>query len=65
MISYSLDAFAALAVRRGDMITAATLAGAAQGLRDSMNFNVEPVDRRFRDTYIALIRHSLAADQYN
>jgi predicted ATPase len=64
-ISYSLDGFAALAVSRGDLATAATLAGAAQHLRDSMNFNIEPAERRFRDGYFASIRERLDEDVYS
>ncbi len=59
-ISYSLDGFAALAVHRGEIATAATLAGAAQRLRESMNFNIEPAERRFRDAYLASLRDLLA-----
>ena len=63
-ISYSLDGFAALAVRCGDMAAAATLAGAARRLREAMNFNIEPAERKFRDSYVALIRTSLAEQEY-
>ena len=63
-ISYSLDGFAALAVCRGDLATAATLSGAAQHLRDSMNFNIEPAERRFREAYFISIRGLLAEAPY-
>jgi tetratricopeptide (TPR) repeat protein len=61
-ISYSLDGFAALAVRYGEAEVAARLAGAAQHLRQSMNYNIEATERRFRDTYLASI-HALLSDE--
>jgi predicted ATPase/DNA-binding winged helix-turn-helix (wHTH) protein len=64
VISYSLDGFAALAVRRGEGKLAATLAGAAERLRESMNFNIEAAERRFRETYVASLHAMLPADQF-
>ncbi len=55
-LSYSLDGFAALAVKRGDAQRAAQLAGAAEQLRSSLGFEIEPAERRFRDTYFAELR---------
>ena len=52
-ISYSLDGLAALAVLRGETELAAKLAGAADQLRESMSYNIEPAERRFRNTYLA------------
>ena len=63
-ISYSLDGFAALAARRGDPVMATKIAGAAQRLRDSMNFNIESAEKRFRDSYLAAIRDALAEDEF-
>jgi predicted ATPase/DNA-binding winged helix-turn-helix (wHTH) protein len=64
-ISYSLDGFAALAAQRGEGPLAATLAGAAARLRESMNFNIkEAAEQRFRDTYVALIQAILPDDQF-
>ena len=63
-ITYSLDGFAALAAQRGEGELAATLAGAAERLRESMNFNIESTERRFRDTYVALIRAILPSDHF-
>jgi non-specific serine/threonine protein kinase len=63
-ISYSLDGFAALAVHYGEAEVAARLAGAAQHLRQSMNFNIEAAERRFRDTYLASIHAMLPDGQF-
>jgi|GEM_PF-133014 len=55
-ISYALDGFAALAVRRGESELAARLAGAAEHLRESINYNIETAERRFRDAYLAELK---------
>jgi tetratricopeptide (TPR) repeat protein len=59
-VSYALDGFAALAVRRGESELAATLAGVAEQLRESINYNIEPAERRFRDAYLASARAVLS-----
>lgn len=51
-ISFPLDGFAALAVRRGELELAARLAGAAEHLRESIGYEIEPADRRFRAVYL-------------
>jgi len=56
IISYALDGFAALAVRRGESDLAARLAGAAEHLRESIRYNIEPAERRFRDAYLASLQ---------
>jgi tetratricopeptide (TPR) repeat protein len=55
-ISYALDGFGALAASRGESELATNLAGAAEQLRQSINYNIEPAERRFRDTYLASTR---------
>jgi predicted ATPase/DNA-binding winged helix-turn-helix (wHTH) protein len=60
-LSYSLDGFAALAVKSGDAEQAMQLAGAAEHLRESLGFDTEPAERRFREAYLAEL--SFAADQ--
>ena len=55
-ISYSLDGFAALAAERGNAEIAAKLAGAAEQLRESIGFEIEPADSRFRDAYLSKLR---------
>jgi predicted ATPase/tRNA A-37 threonylcarbamoyl transferase component Bud32 len=59
-ISYTLDGFAALAVSRGESELATELAGAAEQLRESINYNIEPAERRFRDAYLAPTRATLS-----
>jgi tetratricopeptide (TPR) repeat protein len=62
-ISYSLDGFAALAVRRGEPELAAKLAGAAEQLRETINFNIsEPAERRFRDACLGSL-HALLSEE--
>jgi predicted ATPase len=59
-ISYALDGFAALAVRHSDAALAAQLAGAAEQLRDSFNYRIEPAERRFREAYLEAARAMLS-----
>lgn len=55
-ISCALDGFGALAASRGESELATQLAGAAEQLRESINYNIEPAERRFRDAYLASTR---------
>ena len=64
-ISYALDGFAALAVRRGESGLAATLAGAAEHLRESIKYNIEPAERRFRHAYLASLRRMLSNGDFS
>jgi len=64
-ISYALDGFAALAFRRGESELAATLAGAAEHLRESITYNIEPAERRFRDAYLASLRAELSEGAFS
>ncbi|MGH9971798.1 MAG: protein kinase domain-containing protein [Pyrinomonadaceae bacterium] len=59
VISYSLDGFAAFAAQRGESKRAAQLAGAAEELRQSIGFETEPAERRFRDAYLTELRDAL------
>lgn len=63
--SYSLDGFAALAVKRGEAERAAQLAGAAGLLRESRGFETEPAERRFRDAYLSLIHAALDEESFS
>jgi uncharacterized protein with PIN domain len=63
-VSYLLDGLAALAARRGESELAATVAGAAEHLRESINYNVEPAERRFRDAYLASLRTVLSEGDF-
>jgi non-specific serine/threonine protein kinase len=62
--SYSLDGFGALAVVRGEMRRAAYLFGAAEHLRESSGYELEPLDREFRDRYVAEARVALGDEAY-
>lgn len=55
-ISYFLDGFAALALQRGELYITAQLAGAAEHLRESIDYEMDSVDRRFRIAYIAKLK---------
>jgi predicted ATPase/DNA-binding winged helix-turn-helix (wHTH) protein len=64
-ISYLLDGFAALAALRGEAELAATVAGAAEHLRESINYNVEPAERRFRNSYMASLRTTISEADFD
>ena len=64
-LSYALDGFAALAVRRGEAELAAKLAGAAGHLRESIKYNIEPAERRFRQAYLASLRALLPESAFS
>lgn len=59
IISLSLDGFAALAAEQGDAECAARLSGAAEQLRESIGYEIEPADLRFRDSFMEKIRSAL------
>ena len=56
ILSYSMDGFAALVAESGESERAAEVAGAAERLRESIGFETEPADRRFRDAYLAKLK---------
>ncbi|HEX8474541.1 MAG TPA: tetratricopeptide repeat protein [Pyrinomonadaceae bacterium] len=63
-ISYSLDGFAALAAARGDAACATRLAGASQRLRESLGFETEPAESRFRNAYLNGLRRVLDEEAF-
>jgi non-specific serine/threonine protein kinase len=63
-ISYSLDGFAALAAKAAEPGLAATLAGSAQHLRESIGFEIEPADRHFRDNYISALKTKMSESEF-
>jgi non-specific serine/threonine protein kinase len=63
-ISVSLDGFAALAAQRGETKLAATLAGAAALLLESMHVTCEAAERRFRDRYLVPLRATLSEGSF-
>ncbi len=64
-ISYSLDGFAALAVDNGDLKRAAQLCGAAEGLRDSIGYKIEPAEGVFRNAYLEKLRDRLGSVEFD
>jgi non-specific serine/threonine protein kinase len=63
-ISYSLDGFAALAAARAEWELAAQFAGAAEHLREQIGFEIEPAERRFRDTYTSELKSKMSEEQF-
>jgi predicted ATPase len=55
-VSLSIDGTAAVAVMDGDWERAARLAGAAEGLRETIGYELERADEAFRARYLELIR---------
>jgi len=63
-ISFPLDGFAALAARRGELERAAQLAGAAEHLRESIGYEIEPADRRFRDACTSELKTKMSEEEF-
>jgi predicted ATPase/serine/threonine protein kinase len=63
-VSSSLDGFAALAAEAGDIERAASLAGAAERLRESIGYENEPAERRFREAYLEKTRADVSEDAF-
>lgn len=55
-ISCSLDGFAAVAAERADVRLAAMLSGAAEHLRRSVGYTIEPAEAKLRDHYVSALR---------
>jgi non-specific serine/threonine protein kinase len=64
-ISYSIDGFAALSTEAGDYKFAAELAGAAEDLRESINYQIEPAEDRFRKSYLGKIHEALDHEEFS
>ena len=63
-ISCSLDGFAALAAGSGETERAAKLAGAAEHLRESIGYEIELAERRFRDAYTAELKTKMDEEAF-
>lgn len=60
-ISISLDGFAAIGAKRGNAEQAVRLASAADGLRESLGYELETAaDRIFRNAYVSRLRATLS-----
>jgi predicted ATPase/serine/threonine protein kinase/TolB-like protein len=64
-ISYSLDGFAALAVENGDPDRAARLCGAAEALRESIGYKIEPAEDIFRQAYVDKLRMGMTDKDFS
>jgi predicted ATPase/DNA-binding winged helix-turn-helix (wHTH) protein len=64
-LALALDGLAALAAKGGRAEQAALVAGAADALRESISFELEPADRQFRELYIAESRARLDAATFD
>ena len=56
MISCALDGFAALAATGGNYEQSAKLSGAADRLREEIDYKIEPAEKMFREKYLAETR---------
>ncbi|MEK7724508.1 MAG: NB-ARC domain-containing protein, partial [Acidobacteriota bacterium] len=65
MISCALEGFAALAVKSGKPEQSAKLAGAAESLRESIGYYIEPAEEIFRNNYLAETRAALSEKQFS
>ena len=65
LVSCCLDGVAAIAARSGDARQAACLAGAADGLRESIGYEIELTERLFRDEYLARVRSDLSTEEFD
>jgi predicted ATPase len=64
LIACSLDGFAALAVEQGETETAVKLASAAETFRESIGYEIERVDRRFREAYLSKIKAKMSEEDF-
>ncbi len=63
-ISYSLDGFGAISAERGDLERASRLSGAAENMRESIGYTIEPAERRFRDAYLTEVHAAMVLDTF-
>jgi hypothetical protein len=63
-VTLCLAAFARLALVEGDAEQAATLAGAAEGLRQRVGLRTWPLLRREEADLVAQVRQALGADRF-
>ncbi len=64
LVSCCLDGVAAIAARSGEARQAACLAGAADGLRESIGYEIELTERLFRDEYLVRVRSALSTEEF-
>ncbi len=64
LVSCCLDGAAAVAAKLGDPRRAACLAGAADGLRETIGYEIELTEQLFRDKYLAKLRSEFAGKTF-
>jgi non-specific serine/threonine protein kinase len=64
-MSYSIDGFAALALEEGNLDRAAQLCGAAEALRESIGYKIEPAEAVFRNAYIETLRDRMTDSAFS
>ncbi len=64
IISCALDGFAALAVKSGNVTQSAKLSGAAESLRESIGYQIEPAEEIFRAKYLLKTRAALSLQDF-
>lgn len=62
-LSHSIDGFAAIALKRGDPKRSARLSSAAENMRESVGYKIEPAERMFRDSYRSVLMNELSAEE--
>ena len=65
MISCALEGFAACAAAAGNYAQSAKLAGAADSLREKINYKTEPAEEIFRAEYLTKTRAALSEKQFS
>ena len=63
-LSYSMDGLAALVLRSGDAERAAKISGAAEHLSETIGYELEAMERAFRDRYVAEILEALGEEAF-
>ncbi len=62
-MSHSLDGFAAIALESSNPALAAIFAGAADAMRKSVGYQIEPAEKRFREIYMQKLTGQLHEDE--
>ena len=62
--SLSLDGFARIALLKDDPLQAARLAAAAESMRESVGYKIEPAERLFRESYLGQLSERLSNEEF-
>ncbi len=63
-ISCSLDGFAAISTENCEYGKAALLSAAAERLRETVGYKIEPAEARFRDLYLSKLQGKLSEEEF-